>query len=99
MFLCKNEKHKPVSIPSSRAFDGVCDCCDASDEPPGVCQDICHVAAEEENKVLRVAIQEHEEGVTAMKQCRAAYLQQSEQKRKEKDALALEKCVLVVFLA
>lgn len=95
MFLCKNEKHKPVSIPSSRAFDGVCDCCDASDEAPGVCKDVCHIAAEEENKVLRAAIADQEQGVEAMIKARNNYYQQVELKLKEKETAGARKYVIL----
>jgi len=28
-------------VPQSRYFDGICDCCDGSDERPGLCHDTC----------------------------------------------------------
>ncbi|KAI0346969.1 hypothetical protein BDW22DRAFT_1351294 [Trametopsis cervina] len=42
-FYCKNEGHVGVYIPSSRVNDGLCEteCCDGSDEKPGVCANKC----------------------------------------------------------
>ncbi|KAJ4472044.1 glucosidase II beta subunit-like-domain-containing protein [Lentinula aciculospora] len=42
-FYCQNEGHIGAFIPSSRVKDGLCelDCCDGSDERPGVCEDVC----------------------------------------------------------
>lgn len=43
MFYCWNEGHIGASIPSSRVRDGLCEreCCDGSDELPGVCNNTC----------------------------------------------------------
>ena len=38
-FTCENELDK--HLPLSRVGDGVCDCCNGSDEAPGFCQDKC----------------------------------------------------------
>lgn len=35
-----------MRLPSSRVGDGVCDCCDGSDEPEGVCSASCEEASE-----------------------------------------------------
>ncbi|KAJ7762796.1 glucosidase II beta subunit-like-domain-containing protein [Mycena maculata] len=42
-FYCQNEGHIGATIPSSRVNDGLCEpqCCDGSDELPGVCQNAC----------------------------------------------------------
>ncbi|TFY83261.1 hypothetical protein EWM64_g763 [Hericium alpestre] len=42
-FYCKNEGHIGSSIPSTRVRDGLCEleCCDGSDEPAGVCPNVC----------------------------------------------------------
>ncbi|KAF8164847.1 glucosidase II beta subunit-like-domain-containing protein [Crassisporium funariophilum] len=42
-FYCQNEGHIGATIPSSRVNDGLCelDCCDGSDERPGVCPNLC----------------------------------------------------------
>ena len=42
-FFCNNAGHSPLLVPSSRVNDGICDCCDASDEyqSSADCQDVC----------------------------------------------------------
>lgn len=35
-----------MRLPSSRVGDGVCDCCDGSDEPEGACNASCEEASE-----------------------------------------------------
>ncbi|KAI0363840.1 endoplasmic reticulum protein [Pilatotrama ljubarskyi] len=42
-FYCVNEGHIGSYIPSSRVNDGLCEpeCCDGSDEAPGVCRNVC----------------------------------------------------------
>jgi protein kinase C substrate 80K-H len=39
-----NKQHRGKWVAASRVDDGVCDCCDGSDEPPG-CPDGCGAAA------------------------------------------------------
>ncbi|THV00593.1 endoplasmic reticulum protein [Dendrothele bispora CBS 962.96] len=47
-FYCKNEGHIGSLIPSSRVNDGLCEvqCCDGSDEPEGVCPNLCKEVGE-----------------------------------------------------
>ncbi|EEB91037.1 hypothetical protein MPER_10676, partial [Moniliophthora perniciosa FA553] len=42
-FYCRNAGHIGSRIPSTRVNDGLCEaeCCDGSDEKPGVCPDVC----------------------------------------------------------
>ncbi|KAJ7929160.1 glucosidase II beta subunit-like-domain-containing protein [Mycena leptocephala] len=42
-FYCQNVGHIGATIPSSRVNDGLCEpqCCDGSDERPGVCKNAC----------------------------------------------------------
>ncbi|CAM9170898.1 unnamed protein product, partial [Ectocarpus fasciculatus] len=47
VFECANRGHRSVRLPSSRVGDGVCDCCDGSDEPGGACKASCEEASEE----------------------------------------------------
>lgn len=47
VFECANRGHRSVRLPSSRVGDGVCDCCDGSDEPGGACSASCEEASEE----------------------------------------------------
>ncbi|KAF8644385.1 hypothetical protein AX16_008497 [Volvariella volvacea WC 439] len=60
-FYCQNKGHIGANIPSSRVNDGLCEpqCCDGSDERPGVCKNVCkevgaaYRAKREEEKKLR----------------------------------------------
>ncbi|KAF8991406.1 hypothetical protein BDZ89DRAFT_973841 [Hymenopellis radicata] len=51
-FYCRNEGHTGANIPSSRVRDGLCEpeCCDGSDERPGVCENICVEVGKEYRK-------------------------------------------------
>ncbi|ESL08355.1 hypothetical protein TRSC58_03942, partial [Trypanosoma rangeli SC58] len=51
-FKCKNIGFKPREIPHNRINDGICDCCDGSDEYSGitVCPNVCAEAQELEEK-------------------------------------------------
>ncbi|KAF9242918.1 glucosidase II beta subunit-like-domain-containing protein [Melanogaster broomeanus] len=53
-FYCKNEGHIGTTIPSSRVNDGLCEpeCCDGSDEAPGVCPSSCRELGEVHRKKL-----------------------------------------------
>lgn len=48
-FYCANKGHVGAYIRASRVNDGLCEpeCCDGSDEAPGICSDVCHVVGEE----------------------------------------------------
>ncbi|KAH8113337.1 endoplasmic reticulum protein [Phellopilus nigrolimitatus] len=48
-FYCQNEGHIGASIRSSRVNDGLCEyeCCDGSDEQPGVCPNVCAQVGQE----------------------------------------------------
>ncbi|KAJ7499351.1 glucosidase II beta subunit-like-domain-containing protein [Mycena latifolia] len=51
-FYCQNIGHIGATIPSSRVNDGLCEpqCCDGSDERPGVCKNACKEIGEEYRK-------------------------------------------------
>ncbi|KAJ3857201.1 glucosidase II beta subunit-like-domain-containing protein [Lentinula lateritia] len=55
-FYCQNEGHIGSFIPSSRVRDGLCEsnCCDGSDERPGVCNNVC----QEVGQVYRKKVEE-----------------------------------------
>ncbi|KAI9466553.1 glucosidase II beta subunit-like-domain-containing protein [Lactarius psammicola] len=56
-FYCTNDGHVGASIPSSRVNDGLCEpaCCDGSDEPAGVCEDMCAAVGKEYRKEQEAA--------------------------------------------
>lgn len=41
VFACQRDVQHGLTIFASRLRDGVCDCCDGSDESPGVCENRC----------------------------------------------------------
>ena len=49
-YQCPQQK---LFVPLSRMHDGICDCCDGSDEPAGHCNDICDSVLEEERKLKK----------------------------------------------
>ncbi|KAJ7229083.1 glucosidase II beta subunit-like-domain-containing protein [Mycena pura] len=51
-FYCQNVGHIGATIPSSRVNDGLCEpqCCDGSDERPGVCPNSCTEIGEQYRK-------------------------------------------------
>ncbi|CAE7240831.1 PSL4 [Symbiodinium sp. KB8] len=63
-FYCVNKGFRGVYLPSSRVGDGVCDCCDGSDEP-GTCADTCDEAGAEWRKAEAERIQRAEAGAKA----------------------------------
>ncbi|CCA68517.1 related to alpha glucosidase II beta subunit [Serendipita indica DSM 11827] len=48
-FYCVNEGHEGATISSTRVDDGLCEkeCCDGSDEPEGVCPNVCEEVGKE----------------------------------------------------
>ena len=55
-------RQKKLLIPHSRFHDGVCDCCDGSDEPSGVCPDICDQVLAEERALREKMAREFSKG-------------------------------------
>lgn len=53
-FLCKNEGYFPKTIKFWMVSDGICDCCDGSDEDPVKCPNVC--ARERADFEARLAI-------------------------------------------
>ena len=52
-FYCPNVGFKPLVINSTFVDDGVCDCCDGTDEPPGRCISTCRQKGNEEVKMMQ----------------------------------------------
>jgi len=83
-FYCENEGHVPVLIFSSRVYDGICDCCDGSDEAvSSSCVNTCKQAWEESIAQTRIDIQEHEQGIGFTMAKQKTHLAEREQKQKE----------------
>jgi protein kinase C substrate 80K-H len=54
LFYCVNKGHIGAYIRSSRVNDGLCEpeCCDGSDEPEGVCPNVCASVGKEHRRVV-----------------------------------------------
>ncbi|KDQ06993.1 hypothetical protein BOTBODRAFT_167442 [Botryobasidium botryosum FD-172 SS1] len=87
LFYCANEGHVSAKIRSSRVNDGLCEpeCCDGSDEPSGVCPNIC----EEIGKEYRAAAEAEQKTRRTGAKIRSTYIAfaQKEKKRLE-DAIS-----------
>ncbi|KAK8651072.1 hypothetical protein V6N13_140687 [Hibiscus sabdariffa] len=68
-FFCKNVGHSPL-LYSSRVNDGICDCCDGSDEYDGKvkCPNTCNKAGKVAIESLKRKIEVYQEGVALRKQ-------------------------------
>lgn len=62
-FYCENKDFRPRMLLSMFVNDGVCDCCDGSDEPHG-CNDVCSAHAEQATRTLREKLQRYERGAS-----------------------------------
>ncbi|KAL3719107.1 hypothetical protein ACJRO7_004110 [Eucalyptus globulus] len=69
-FYCRNAVHVPVIIFSSRVNDGICDCCDGSDEygDKVKCPNTCREAGKAARDELKKKIAVYQEGVAICKQ-------------------------------
>ncbi|GLT26966.1 hypothetical protein SLA2020_020000 [Shorea laevis] len=69
-FYCWNVGHIPQTLFSSRVNDGICDCCDGSDEYDGEvkCPNTCWEAGKAARDKLKKKIATYQEGVTLRKQ-------------------------------
>ena len=95
-FHCTNAGHSPLTLPSSRVNDGVCDCCDASDEyaSQANCVDVCREmgrAAREE------AVKKREERLQGF-QLRQAMIEDGHKRKKEAEVCAFEFCCCLLTL-
>jgi protein kinase C substrate 80K-H len=61
LFFCRNKGYRARWLPSTFVDDGVCDCCDGTDEAQG-CNNVCAVLGAEETRQLRHKLQQHEAG-------------------------------------
>lgn len=57
-FWCVNAGWRGAPLFVSRIGDGICDCCDGSDEPAGNCEPTCAREATQENIKIRQKLQE-----------------------------------------
>ncbi|KAF9686532.1 hypothetical protein SADUNF_Sadunf03G0168400 [Salix dunnii] len=64
-FYCRNAGHAPLFLFSSRVNDGICDCCDGSDEYDGQvkCPNTCWEAGKVARDKLKKKIATYKEGV------------------------------------
>ncbi|KAF8528686.1 glucosidase II beta subunit-like-domain-containing protein [Gautieria morchelliformis] len=94
-FYCINEGHIGSRIPSSRVDDGLCEpeCCDGSDEPSGVCPNICKEVGKAYAQKMEAERKLRKKGA----KIRSTYIAfaQKEKKRLEDSIALLEKEVPV----
>ncbi|EIN10218.1 hypothetical protein PUNSTDRAFT_63724 [Punctularia strigosozonata HHB-11173 SS5] len=84
-FYCVNEGHIGANISSTRVNDGLCEkeCCDGSDERPGLCPNICKQIGEEFRKQRDAELKTRKTGA----KIRSTYVAfaQKEKKRLEEE--------------
>ncbi|OSD01764.1 endoplasmic reticulum protein [Trametes coccinea BRFM310] len=89
-FYCVNEGHIGAYIPSSRVNDGLCEpeCCDGSDEAPGVCENVCKEVGEAYRERVRAEQKLRKTGA----KIRSTYIAfaQKEKKRLEQEIAETE---------
>ncbi|KAI1785346.1 endoplasmic reticulum protein [Ganoderma leucocontextum] len=87
-FYCMNAGHVGLYIPSTRVRDGLCEpeCCDGSDEPKGVCPNVCNQIGEEYRERLKAENKLRKTG----SKIRSTYIAfaQKEKKRLEEEVAA-----------
>ncbi|CAK4251984.1 unnamed protein product [Aphanomyces euteiches] len=81
MFHCHNQGLVSTDIHASRVHDGICDCCDGSDEPEGVCRDMCQAEIEERRRRARETLATVQAGVNE-RQRRIEQLKMEDAKKK-----------------
>ncbi|KAF8171838.1 glucosidase II beta subunit-like-domain-containing protein [Pholiota molesta] len=86
-FYCANEGHIGAFIPSSRVNDGLCEiqCCDGSDERPGVCPNLCKEIGEAYEKKHEAELKIQREGAKV----RSSYIAFAHQEKKRLEAEAI----------
>lgn len=62
-----------TKLPLSRLNDGICDCCDGSDEPESICEDICDKVLATERAARAKAEKDYEIGSAKRKEHLAAF--------------------------
>ncbi|KIJ56830.1 hypothetical protein M422DRAFT_22966 [Sphaerobolus stellatus SS14] len=94
-FYCVNAGHIGTHIPSSRVNDGLCEseCCDGSDEAPGVCPNRCQEIGEEYRKKIDAERKIQKTG----SKIRGTYIAfaHKEKKRLEESVATLEKEIAI----
>ncbi|KAJ8502066.1 hypothetical protein ONZ51_g219 [Trametes cubensis] len=94
-FFCVNEGHIGSYIPSSRVNDGLCEpeCCDGSDEAPGVCPNVC----KEVGEAYRERVKAEQKLRKTGSKIRSTYLAfaQKEKKRLEQELAQTEQEIAV----
>lgn len=88
IFYCKNVGYAGATIRSSRVNDGLCEpeCCDGSDEAPGVCPDTCKEAGEEYRRKTEEETKLRKTG----SKIRASYIAFAHKEKKRLEALVAD---------
>ncbi|XP_042202455.1 glucosidase 2 subunit beta, partial [Callorhinchus milii] len=92
-FHCTNAGFRPRYIPASRVNDGICDCCDATDEYNSgiVCDNTCKEQGRKEKETLQQMAEVAKEGFRVKQQLIEEAKRSREDKQKKLEELAKSK--------
>ena len=91
-FFCRNRGHQSEHVPSSRVNDGVCDCCDGSDERDGAttCANRCVAMGASRRETLRAKVNAARGGLAEKREIVARAPEDRKRLIAEKDRLTRE---------
>jgi protein kinase C substrate 80K-H len=78
-FYCRNAGHAPRILGASFVDDGVCDCCDGSDEKSGACPNTCYELGRTAREELFRQSEHELKGAAVRRQREASYLRLRDQ--------------------
>ena len=94
VFYCTNHKFRAMTLPASRVNDGVCDCCDGSDEwlfpETGHCKDTCKEQGKKSYEADKARYAEMKKAVDSRKKLAAEATKELNEKSKALEELNKE---------